>query len=277
MAVKGKKILFLALIPALILVVLAGEQPVAEDRQDHNEVPEAKDEKIDARQDAKMWALACSALLVEAVHGRHDLLGADLRTPRNIEKTKEFLAFEEGWAIENKSDLFECFKEIDRGGSRVDFEHWGTLLQTLSEQEYEMIQRQHQDDLEVLQSIRIAKEYYEKLGPKSIIGWDYGRYICLCRWGYMAGYLTEEQAWVEIIPVAKMLQKTFDSWEDLGRNYLIGRQFWSYENTQKEGYFYEDAFQRLIDMKSSPWVKYPWDMDLTAAEPETLEPGEYDI
>ncbi len=43
---------------------------------------------------------------------------------------------------------------------------------------------------------------------------------------------------------------------------MIGRDFWSYEEQEKSGYTYEDAFQRLLDMKSSPWNIYPWDMDL---------------
>jgi hypothetical protein len=70
-----------------------------------------------------------------------------------------------------------------------------------------------------------------------------------------------------------MLQEKFDSWEDLGRNYIIGRQFSSYEETIKEGPLFEDAYQRLIDMKSSPWNNYPWDMDLTETE-SISEPNE---
>ena len=75
----------------------------------------------------------------------------------------------------------------------------------------------------------MAKEYYKKLGEKSLLGWDYGRYICLCRWGYLVGWLNEQEAWEKIMPAAELLQKSFSSWEDLGRNYLIGRLFWSYQ------------------------------------------------
>jgi hypothetical protein len=110
--------------------------------------------------------------------------------------------------------------------------------------------------------ILFAEKLHEKVGDKSILTWDYGRLIFLCRWGYMCGYITEEEAWTIIIEIARMLQKQFDSWEDLGQNYIIGRQFWFYEEMQKEGYKFEDAFQRLVDMPSSPWNMYPWDMDL---------------
>ena len=32
--------------------------------------------------------------------------------------------------------------------------------------------------------------------------------------------------------------------------------------TKKNGHLYDDAYQRLLDMKSSPWNKYHWNMDL---------------
>ena len=65
------------------------------------------------------------------------------------------------------------------------------------------------------------------------------------------------------MPVARFIQNKFDSWEDLGQNYLIGRQYWSHEDTKLWGYQFEDAYLRLFDMPSSPWNKLPWNMDLT--------------
>jgi hypothetical protein len=64
------------------------------------------------------------------------------------------------------------------------------------------------------------------------------------------------------MPVAQKLQNTFDSWEDIGCNYLIGRQYWSYKESMEDGNRCEDAVQRLVDIPSSPWNKYPWKMDL---------------
>ena len=90
----------------------------------------------------------------------------------------------------------------------------------------------------------------------------------------MADYLGEEEAWERIMPVARMLQKTFDSWEDLGRNYIIGRQFWSYEETQKNGYVFVDAYQRLLDMPSSPWNKYPWNMNMSYSPKQVNTTGD---
>ncbi|HDZ69409.1 MAG TPA: DUF1266 domain-containing protein, partial [Phycisphaerales bacterium] len=190
--------------------------------------------------------------------------------PKNIEKMRDFIAVRPGWGIKSRFDLFNRLRQIDNGGHRKKFEELGMHISSLSEEEYRELLEKTKGDNEKLQEIRIVKKYYEELGEKSIMAWDYGRDICLCRWGYMAGYVSEEEAWTRIMAVAQMLQNKFDSWEDLGRNYLIGRQFWSYEKTKEEGHLFEDAYQRLLDMKSSPWNKYPWDMDLT----DTKEVGD---
>jgi hypothetical protein len=210
---------------------------------------------------AKAWALGSSAMLIERNHGRHDLLGTAVRTDHYAERMKSFLKTS-GWDINNRDDLLENLQWVEKGGHRIIFEKQGEYLKGLDSQEYEQVLDKSKYDRKELQRIKIAKEYYLKLGQKSLLGWDYSRYICLCRWGYMAGYLTEDEVWKRIMPVAVLLQKHFDSWEDLGQNYIIGRQFWSYQATQESGYMFEDAYQRLLDMPSSPWNKLPWNLDL---------------
>ena len=99
---------------------------------------------------------------------------------------------------------------------------------------------------------------YERLGAKGLIGWDYARYVSLCRWGYVAGYLSEDEAWVRIMKAARLLQQTYGSWRELGENYLIGREFWSPAQTARNGQLYEATFQRLVSDPQSPWVRLPW-------------------
>ena len=215
------------------------------------------------------WALGCAAVLIERNYGRHDLLGTKYRTPKNIEDCKHFLV-DSGWDVKNRDDLLDSLLWIDNGGNRKDFMMWGEKIQILTDEEYDILLVGHQSDDKTLNRIKVAAAYYTALGDKGLLGWDYSRYICLCRWGHLAGYFSEEEAWQKIMPVARLLQSEFDSWQDLGQNYLIGRYFWSYEETKLLGYQYEDAYMRLLDMPSSPWNKLPWDIDLkekTVSEP----------
>jgi hypothetical protein len=251
---------------ATVLGVLVVSSPAQE--QNNKETGKAESEnqktvksKAEREKDIKGWALGCSAVLIERNADKHDTLNPFEMNEKNIKGCKE-ITLGRWWGVKNRKDLLDALKWIDIGGHRSRFEGLGKVIQDLDDEKYQELLKRYKDKPETLQKIQIAKEYYQKLGEKSILGWDYIRYICLCRWGYAVGYISEEEAWEKIIPVAKMLQKTFDSWEDLGRNYLIGRQFWSYEYTKKEGYLFEESVQRLLDMPLSPWNKYPWNMDL---------------
>ena len=97
-----------------------------------------------------------------------------------------------------------------------------------------------------------------RLGTKSIVGWDFTRYISVCRWGYAAGYFTEPEAWARIIPAARIIRHTFTSWRELGENYMIGRHYWSPE---QNGHLYRRALERLLTDPASPWNRLPWDVD----------------
>ncbi|MBN1364385.1 MAG: DUF1266 domain-containing protein [Syntrophaceae bacterium] len=210
--------------------------------------------------EAKGWALGCGAMLAEANHNSHKFLEVMEINEKNIKKQKNSL--EEWWGISGRLSFFEKIEWINDKGHRKRFDDWARYIAYLSEEEYEKVLEDNKDKEQLLNEIKIVKEYYKKLEGKGLLGWDYTRYINLCRCAYVVGYITEEEAWRMIMPAAEMLQKVFSSWEDLGQNYIVGREFWSLEQTKKGGYKYEDAYQRLIDMPSSPWNKYPWDMNL---------------
>ena len=212
--------------------------------------------------EARAWALGCSAVLMERNHDRHDMLLPCVKSPAAVAGWKESL--DRWWGVRSSADLMDSLKWIEEEGHRTRFQQYGKFLQSLSNEEYQDLLMRASANKDALGEMMTAKIYYPLLGDKSLLGWDYSRYICLCRWGCLVGYITEEQAWAKIMPVARMLQRTFDSWEDLGRNYLIGRRFWSQEYTEQSGDEYRDAFDRLMDMRSSPWNKYAWDMDLTS-------------
>ena len=79
---------------------------------------------------------------------------------------------------------------------------------------------------------------------------------------YLVGYLTEEEAWERIMYAARTLQSNFDSWKDLGENYLIGREFWSLHQTRDSGDRFRDAYARLLKDPASPWNRHPWETNL---------------
>jgi hypothetical protein len=95
------------------------------------------------------------------------------------------------------------------------------------------------------------------------------RYVSLCRWGVLCGYVTEDEAWRLIMPVAAGIQATFSSWEELGQNYLIGREFWSYDQTQPERAALRQVYGALLTSPLSPWVSNPRGMNLGEVNQDT--------
>ena len=93
---------------------------------------------------------------------------------------------------------------------------------------------------ETRQILRDWCEHNSKRRRNSLVGWDYCRYIMLCRCGYQVGFLSEEEAWGRIMPMARAIQAAFPSWSELGEDYLVGREFWSIAETKKSGQYFRE-------------------------------------
>jgi hypothetical protein len=65
-----------------------------------------------------------------------------------------------------------------------------------------------------------------------------------------------------MMPAARVLQRDFKSWEDLGLNYVVARTFWSHEETQNTGDAFQANFEKLKKDPKSAWSKIPWNTDL---------------
>jgi len=223
-------------------------------------VPATQAEVATLRQDQKMWIWATCALITESNWERHDLLGGVEPTPGEIEKQKR--ALREWWSVHDRQSLLDTLKWLAREGHRRDFEDLGARIQSLSPEQLQIMKDRVKQDPKLSHKIGVVEKYYAEVGPKSIYGWDYGRYVALCGWGYLVGYFTEEEAWQRALPAARKLQATFSSWEDLGSNYLVGREFWSLKHTQKTGARYRKSYNKLTTNSASPWKRYPWNLPL---------------
>jgi hypothetical protein len=206
----------------------------------------------------KAWALAASALLTEFRKERHDQIGSRTRERAAIARS----TMKESWGVANRADLIEALDALDDGGNHRTFMTLGKRLSEASDADLMAILAVPGLDRDTIHSFKIVREYFPQLGDKGLVGWDRARYISLCRWGYEAGFLDEEEAWEKIMPAAAIIQSTFFSWQDLGENYLIGREFWSYTKTLENGKLMWAAYDRLMGNPESPWNTIPWELNL---------------
>jgi hypothetical protein len=209
------------------------------------------------------WALATSGILTVANGERHDLLGGCERTPENIQVCNKGLS--DWWGINSRASLLDSLAWIENGGHRKDFDAVVSQVASASPEQLVALRSRVAGNAAASNELEVALRYGTRFGARSISGWDYSRYVFLCRRGYLGGYLTEEEAWRRIMPVARLLQATFGSWQELGDNYLAGREYWSLGQTQKDGELFNRARDGLLSDPESPWVRLPWNLDLGQA------------
>jgi len=117
-------------------------------------------------------------------------------------------------------------------------------------------------ELKKVVAVEIAKgESYIK-ADKELLAWHLSNAICLTRRGYVAGYIPEEEVWSLVIPVAKEIQRNFDSWENFGQAYMASRATTDKDTYEKTKPPQNTAFRRLTMDPRSPWKEINWNTTL---------------
>lgn len=85
---------------------------------------------------------------------------------------------------------------------------------------------------------------------------------------YLADYYTFEEAMNKSLEVAQLIQKSFNSWEELINSYLLGHKYWFYSNFQLEDTHFkntpkyrEKIYYQIKNSKINPY-NIPWNLKL---------------
>ena len=215
---------------------------------------------------ARGWALATVAVSNQQNGFSHYVLGGEPLTPQA--QVNSMYGLKNWWGVTTKEETLEVLTWLLNEGHHKEYEQLAAVVATASETDYQMLLHKYQSNPEVIFKLKFARDNHERLGKKSLLAWDLCRYIQVAGLAYVAGYLTEEEAWEKIMPAAKIIQENFDSWTDMGNNYLTGRHYWAGERNERLDYIYT----LLINQQDqhSPWTKYQWKTDLTTF-PEPVE------
>lgn len=201
----------------------------------------------------KEWALAASDMIATFNHESLNTLAEG--TPASARHILDYW-----WSIRSRDDLFNVLSWLESGGERQEFSVLGARATTLSDADLKKVLSRMGS--EGANAVMLARKYYPRYQNQSVAGFDYARYINLCRWGVTAGYMTPDEAWPRIMTAARALQQNFGSWTDMGKNYLVGREFWSLKQTRIDGARMRATYEWLISTPSSPWRRIPWDLPL---------------
>jgi hypothetical protein len=111
-------------------------------------------------------------------------------------------------------------------------------------------------DVGAIQSFVLA--HLGELETSRLLGWDLSRLVMVARWGFTAGYLNEGEAWEWIFRAARKIQDSYSSWEDFGKDFLLGFEFWLCASGTSRELDLMPAYQWLVDSPTSPWRRLPW-------------------
>jgi uncharacterized protein DUF1266/ankyrin repeat protein len=207
---------------------------------------------------AQGWALATVAVSNQQNGFNHYVLGGEPITP--TAQVNAIYGLKNWWGVTTKEETQEVLTWLLNEGHHKEYEQLASVVSHASEADYEALLQKYQSNPEVVFKLKFARENSSKLGRKSLLAWDLCRYIQVAGLAYVAGYLTEDEAWEKIMPAAKIIQETFDSWADMGDNYLTGRHYWAGERNERLDYIYS----LLINQQDthSPWNQYQWKTNL---------------
>lgn len=181
--------------------------------------------------------------------------------------TKESMA--SWWDIHSREELLGTLEGLRSGENGQRYAYWNIrrrLLEGKMENYPRIIYEASSDDDGRARAITVATH----LGPLHgaalpITAWDFGRYINLCRWGYVCGWLTEQEAWDRIIPAARLLQASYASWDDYAADYLVGRNFWNPQAGAEN-----ETVRYIVTLLKLPprglWATIQWNEPLGAGE-----------
>jgi hypothetical protein len=171
--------------------------------------------------------LATTAMLVQCNGDSHELLGSRPST----DKTWAQDALSQWWDIHGREEAIKTLNWLWQEGHRGVYR------------------------TESRMPARVANVH------TPLLAWDYCRLIWVAGVSYIAGYITEAEAWEKIMPAAVAIQANYSSWRQMGEDYLLGRERWFGHQEPK----FRSVFRLLTNPSdpNSPWNKNPWSLALS--------------
>ena len=172
------------------------------------------------------------------------------------DRWKELLS--SSWSIDSREDYFSTYDDLIAGGHSKSYRESMALIDDnpdMSILQLAMLSNFNQYQCDRLFFVKATKRW---LGGRSLRAWDLGRLVSVSRWAYAALYITEEEAWNAIFPIAKTIRELYHSREDFLVSYLGGRGFYGAEDPQT----YMKSGADLIDRELYRWdsrIQLPWD------------------
>jgi predicted small lipoprotein YifL len=235
---KKFSLLLACLISVGLMAACGSDEPAPPPPRDNNppqdnnipEVPgnsaETREYNPDLLDDQILWINGTHAVLT--VSNGHDVNLFAGTAPTAQVQADWIATLDAWWGIDSKEELINVINELTAGLHNPrfleDVREYG--LHEVTEEELIHELQSIEDEETAFYFMRMFYAY-DEFGQNAIMGWDLSRATQLCAQGYLAGYFDFEEALLKAFSVGKVIQRTFDSWEDFWDSYFYGYYYWS--------------------------------------------------
>ena len=182
------------------------------------------------KSEARQWAIALSAQMFSKNYEGIYSLPGQIPSEENITKEKNMLR--DSWGIVSRETLLAQIERLLAAGHNGQWQMYRKIIANAPPgSKFSAAAGPQQSAAD--KRWAVVKEYCPTFGDRGIRGWDLVRAICLCRWGAKVGYITEDEAYAHMLPIARLVQKTYSGWNQMSSEYLIGRKFWDFRHLVK--------------------------------------------
>ncbi|MDO4166887.1 MAG: DUF1266 domain-containing protein [Eubacteriales bacterium] len=182
------------------------------------------------------WGRAMGSVLISINEGDVYYFGGYETTAGNRQAAAKIL--NQSWGITNRSDLLTQVQGLLTSGDRAEYRKEAKEMNAMSSKKLKTALKQLSGD--TLTHYEMVQYNWKKWKKKGLLAWDLCRISHLVQWGYVAGYITIEEAQALIEPAAQKLQKNFSNWEEVQQNWLDGYALYaSIDASQPAGTDYE--------------------------------------
>ncbi len=164
------------------------------------------------------WTRAMGSVLIELNEGNAYVFGGYEKNEDNQAGAAKIL--KSSWGIKSKKDLLQKIRELLRTGDRAAFREEAGNMNAMSGKKLKTAMKQLSGDMLVhYQTVQYNWNTWKK---KGLLAWDMCRISHLAQWGYIADYLTLEEAQAVMEPAIKKCRDNFSSWDEVQNNWLDG-------------------------------------------------------
>jgi len=164
------------------------------------------------------WTRAMGSVLIELNEGNAYVFGGYEKTEDNRESAVKIL--KSSWKIDSKETLLKKISTLLKTGDRAAFREEARDMNAMSRKKLKTAMKQLSGDM--LVHYQMVQYNWKTWKKKGLLAWDMCRISHLAQWGYIADYLTLEEAQAVMEPAIKKCRNNFNSWDEVQNNWLDG-------------------------------------------------------